>query len=100
MPLNSKQIRYLRAEAHRRGLKPIVMIGQKGLNKNVTSEIELALKHHELIKVKITGKDKSGKQDCIQKITDKTGCESVQQIGNIAVLFLEKDEDTKFTLPK
>ena len=100
MPLNAKQIRYLRAEAHRRGLKPVVMIGQKGLNENVFSEIALALEHHELIKIKISGKDKAGKQDCIQKITRKTGSESVQQIGNIAVLFLVNDKESKFTLPQ
>lgn len=100
MPLNTKQIRYLRAEAHRRGLKPVVMIGQKGLNENVFSEITLALEHHELIKIKISGKDKSEKQACIQTITKKTGSESIQQIGNIAVLFLKDDKESKFTLPQ
>ena len=38
-------------------LKPIIMIGQKGLTDAVIAEIDSALDTHELIKIRIRGAD-------------------------------------------
>ena len=51
MKLNNKQKQHLKGLAH--PLKPVVMLGNNGLTEGVLAEIELALEHHELIKVKI-----------------------------------------------
>ena len=40
----------LRARAHK--LDPVVMIGAKGLTDEVVKEVDLALKAHELVKVR------------------------------------------------
>ncbi|TFT47959.1 YhbY family RNA-binding protein, partial [Proteus mirabilis] len=40
---------------------PVVMIGNNGLTEGVLAEIEIALAHHELIKVKIAGEDRDVK---------------------------------------
>ena len=53
MTLNKKQIQHLKSLAHH--LNPVVMIGNNGLTEGVLAEAELALTHHELIKVKIAG---------------------------------------------
>ena len=52
MNLNKKQIQYLKGEAH--SLKPVVLLGSNGLTEGVIAEIDSALEHHELIKVKIS----------------------------------------------
>ena len=38
------------------------MIGNNGLTEGVLAEIEIALAHHELIKVKIAGEDRDVKK--------------------------------------
>ena len=53
MELTTKQKLYLKSKAH--DLKPVVMIGQKGVTDSVIEEIKTSIDHHELIKVKIAG---------------------------------------------
>ena len=51
MPLTSKDKRKLRQKSHH--LKPIIIIGSKGLTEEVQKEIDIALETHELLKIKI-----------------------------------------------
>ena len=51
MNLSNKQKQFLKAKAHE--LKPIILLGGNGLTEGVMAEIDLALEHHELIKVKV-----------------------------------------------
>ncbi len=48
--LKGSQRKYLRSQAHH--LKPLVLIGRNGINSQVMGSVDLALKDHELIKVK------------------------------------------------
>jgi RNA-binding protein len=80
-----KQQQRLRAEAHY--LKPIVLMGAKGLTKNVMIEIDLALATHELIKVKAGSLPKEEKQAFADEITKATKSTLIQMIGNILVLY-------------
>ena len=50
MNLSTKQKQHLKGLAH--PLKPVVLLGSNGLTEGVLAEIEQALEHHELIKVK------------------------------------------------
>ena len=90
MALSPKQKHDLRAKAHH--LKPVVMIGDKGLTENVMTELNIAIEHHELIKVKIAGADKESRQEATNQICDAAKCELVQHIGNILVLYKRKIE--------
>ena len=58
MNLSTKQ-KHLKGLAH--PLKPVVMLGNNGLTEGVLAEIEQALEHHELIKVKIASEDRDTK---------------------------------------
>ena len=87
MPLTSKQVRALRSESHRLKLKPVVMIGNNGLSEHVLNELEQALNHHELIKIRIPALDKSGKQELIANICEQTDAALIQTIGFVVVLF-------------
>ena len=80
-----KQQQRLRAEAH--SLKPVVLMGEKGLTENVMLEIDLALASHELIKVKAGRLPKDEKQALADQITKSTKAELVQIIGNILILY-------------
>ncbi len=74
----------LKSEAH--SLKPVVMIGQSGLTDTVLAEIELALNHHELIKIKIRAERDERKLIC-EKICTQSGAELIQSIGQIVVIY-------------
>ena len=68
-------------------LKPVVMIGQKGLTDAVLVEIDIAINSHELIKVRIRGADKNKRNEqCIQ-IKQQLNADLVHQIGGIIVLY-------------
>jgi RNA-binding protein len=85
MALSDQQRKRLRTLAHPR--KPIVTVGQKGLTGNVLEEIQLALGHHELVKVKVNVADRDSRDAAVQRICDHTGADLVQRIGFIATLF-------------
>lgn len=85
MSLTLKQKKSLRNLAHSR--KPVVIIGQHGLGENVIGEIDQALEHHELVKVRVNAADRAQRGEFIERICKATGAELVQRIGHIAVLY-------------
>ncbi len=85
MKLTEPQKRHLRKLAHAR--KPVVLIGQHGLSENVMREIEQAIAHHELIKIRISGAEREERKAMIGKICAEVNASLVQQIGHVAVLF-------------
>ena len=96
MPLSDKQIRHLKGLAHH--LKPVVRVGQHGLRDSVLAELEGALDAHELVKVKIVA-EKAGRIEVIGQLTEATGAELIQHIGQIAVLFRRNTQKPKVVLP-
>lgn len=87
-------IKQLRASAHRNKLKPVVIIGMKGLTDAVLDEIKIALNHHELIKIKIPALEKPEKLELVNSICNITEAVKVQLIGNTLVIYkLNKDTD-------
>lgn len=97
MNLTKKQVQHLKALAHH--LNPVVMIGNNGLTEGVLAETEVALTHHELIKVKIAGEDREMKTLIADAIVRETGAHNVQIIGKILVLY-RPSETRKIILPK
>lgn len=95
--LTTKQKQYLKGLAHH--LSPVVMLGGNGLTEGVLAEIENALEHHELIKVKVAGADRETKQLIINAIVRETKAAEVQTIGHILVLY-RQSEEKKISLPK
>lgn len=90
MSLTKLQKRELKSQAH--ALKPVVMIGNNGLSPNVLAEINLALDHHELIKVKISV-GRLEREEIAQKIIEETGADLVQIMGYNATFYREKPEE-------
>jgi len=86
--MKSEQIRKLRARAH--PLKPVVIVGQAGVTEAVLKEIDLALEHHELIKVRINGEDRDSRKTLCAAIVAAAGATLVQQIGHVASLYRKR----------
>jgi len=98
MALTSSQIRYLRGLAH--PLKPVLLMGGKGVTAGVLKELEQALDEHELIKVKLSGGDRAARTGDLAKLVESSHAEAVQTIGHIAVLFRRNAEQPQIALPK
>ncbi len=96
--LASNQIRYLRAKAHH--LKPVVLLGANGVTPAVLNEINLALDHHEMIKIKVSGEDREQRVANAAAIVEQTGGVHVQFLGHTLTLFRAKKKDSAFVLPK
>jgi RNA-binding protein len=97
MNLNKKQIQYLKGLAH--SLKPVVLLGNNGLTEAVVAEIDYALNHHELIKIKIPTEDRETKALIIEAISRETNSTQVQVIGKTLVIF-RQTEEKKIRIPK
>ena len=97
--LKGSQRKYLRSQAHH--LKPLVIIGRNGINQQVIGSVDLALKDHELIKVKF-GEFKDAKKEISGEIAQATKSEVVGIIGNIAIFYRQhpQTEKRKIKIPK
>jgi RNA-binding protein len=96
MNLSKSQIKRLRAESQRLKLKPVVMIGQNGLSENVQNEIDSAVGHHELVKIRIPSLDKTTKMSLIDSICVHHRANLVQAIGHVIVIYRRNDEIDRF----
>jgi RNA-binding protein len=91
--LNTTLRQSLKAEAHH--LKPVVLLGAKGLTPAVVSETDIALVAHELIKVKINGAEKADRQLMAADLCEQLQAELVQLIGNTAIIYRKNVEGAK-----
>ena len=96
MKLSSAQKRYLRGLTHH--INPVVMVGDKGLTENVLEEIDIALDHHELIKVKLRS-DRQTRQSQSLEIADKSKAIIIHQIGQVACFFRRNTDKPVIKLP-
>ncbi|MBL4829173.1 MAG: ribosome assembly RNA-binding protein YhbY [Aliivibrio sp.] len=97
MNLSTKQKQHLKGLAH--NLKPIVLMGSNGLTEAVLAEIEIALNHHELVKIRVASEDRDTKNLIIEAIVRETKAEKVQTIGKVLVLF-RQTEARKIEIPR
>jgi RNA-binding protein len=88
--LSPAERKALKGRAHK--LDPIVIIGAKGLTDEVVKEIELALKAHELVKVRAPALDRDQRDAAVERIVGITRAELVQQVGKVFVIYRKNDE--------
>lgn len=98
MALTASQKRYLRAFAH--DLKPIILVGQKGVTDALLAEFDGALAHHELVKVKLADDDRDERAQSIETIRAHANAELVQSIGKTACFYRHNPKRNQFSLPK
>jgi RNA-binding protein len=90
MSLSVKQRQALKAAAHH--LRPVIIIGQKGITESLTRETDAALTAHELIKVQIQQGEKEERRQYADTLATATKATLVQQIGKTFVLYRQKPE--------
>lgn len=98
MTLEPSRIRYLRGLAH--PLKPVLLLGGKGVTAGVLKALDQALDDHELIKVRLAGADRAARTAELSSLVESSGAEPVQMIGHIAVLYRRNDERPRIALPR
>ncbi len=99
--LTNTQKKFLRKLGH--GLSPVVYIGKEGLSETVAAAIDEALKHHELIKVKIINTDKLSKHEAAEQVPGQSGSLLVQLIGKTLLIYRpnnDKKSDERIRLPE
>jgi RNA-binding protein len=101
--LTPTQRRALKARAHH--LHPVVIIGDAGLTPAVLREIDVHLKSHELIKIRVTGDDRDARAGMIDSICKPLAASPVQHIGKILVIYRPKpaekpQSETRKTSPR
>lgn len=96
--LTNAQIRFLRGQAH--GLKAILQVGAKGITDALVAEVDGALEHHELIKIKVVAEDREQRDALIDTLTERGNAALVQRIGHTAVLYRQSSEKRHIVLPR
>lgn len=98
MPLTKNQITFLRSKCHE--LKPVIRLGQKGFTAEVLSELEIALDHHELVKIKFSVSDKEQRKQLMDEICEKSSSMKIQSIGKTVSVFRQNEKAPVIVLPK
>ena len=73
-----------------------IHIGKQGL----FSEVDGALEHHELIKIKVAAADRDERDQLIGQIAQRAGAALVQRIGHVAVLYRPSKDKRQIVLPR
>ena len=95
--LNERQKKHLRRLGH--ALHPVVMLGNAGLTDGVVAELEIALKAHELVKVRARAGDRAGRDTAFDALAARTTSALVQRIGNVALFFRPRTPLGRIVLP-
>lgn len=83
-PLDNQTRRRCRQIAHH--LKPVVLIGERGLTNAVIEETHRALDDHELIKIRIAD-ERDEREQISAKLAEQCNAQVIQKIGKTVVLF-------------
>ena len=94
--MTGRQRRQLRALAH--ALKPVVLVGQRGLTDAVVSQIDGALVTHELIKVKVSFESPAAREEAAERLRQRLGCEVAGIIGRVLLLYRPDPENPRIRL--
>jgi RNA-binding protein len=97
MQLTEPQKKFLRREAHE--LKPIVAVGDKGITQALLDEVEGAINHHELIKVRVRASDREQRDAAIDAIITASHAALVSRIGNVAAIYRPRKKKPRIILP-
>lgn len=96
--LSNAQKRYLRGLAHE--LKPVVLVGAKGVTPALIAELDVALEQHELLKVKVAADDRELRDSWIEALATQSEAALVGRIGHTAILYRRRKEKPLVILPK
>jgi RNA-binding protein len=94
MNLTEDQKKRLRGVGHK--LKPVLIVGAGGLSAPLLAEFDRSLAHHELMKVRFHVGDRDERDRMIAALCEHSQATLLQRVGNIALLFLRRRNDSRF----
>ncbi len=95
--LTSKQRAYLKSLAQK---EPVVLqVGKFGINDNVISQLNSALKARELVKISVLESAMMTAAEAAKELAARTSAQVVQVIGNRSVLYRRDPHDPHIVLP-
>jgi len=97
MQLDKKKRTHLKSLGHH--LNPVVRVGQKGLTEAVNAELDIALNHHELVKIKVAGADRETRAKTIEQLAADNAAQLVHSIGQTALLFRRNEKQPVIVFP-
>lgn len=95
--ISSKQRSYLRGLANT--FEPIFHVGKNGIDEPFLKQVVDALEARELIKLKVLNNSGITAREASDIICGEVGCEGVQAIGSIFVLYKRSKNKPKIELP-
>ena len=96
--ITSKQRAYLRGIAAKEDT--IFQVGKGGINDNLITQVNDALKAREIVKLKVLETAMLSAAEAAAEIAEATKSDVVQTIGNKLVLFKRNPQEPKIELPK
>ena len=96
-PLSKNALKFLRGVAH--DTRPVVTIADKGITENILNELDICLKQHELVKIKMRT-DRDTRKAHTEELLKVTQAQLVQSIGQTLTLFRANPKKPVFELPK
>jgi len=97
MPLSQTHKRRLRALGHK--LRPVVIVGNAGFSDAVREELEQALDHHELLKVRVNAVDREARRQLILALCEQAQAQLIQHIGHVVLIYRRHPKRPKISLP-
>jgi RNA-binding protein len=95
--LTDAQRKYLRRLGH--DLNPVVLVGNAGLGPNLVAELDGALAHHELVKVRARVGERGTRDQLLADLAQQTRSEIVQRIGHVALFYRANPDKPRIMLP-
>ena len=96
--LSNAQKRYLRGLAH--DLKPVLLVGAKGVTPSVLAELDVALEQHELVKVRVSAADRDERDAGIAALVEGSEAALAGRIGHVAILYRARQDKPLVILPR
>ena len=96
--LSNAQKRYLRGLAH--ALKPVLLVGAKGVTPSLLAELGDVLEQHELVKVKVAAEDREARDAAIESLLAESDASLVGRIGPTAILYRRRLDKPLVILPR
>lgn len=89
--LTPRQKKHLKKLAH--GLSPVVQVGGEGVSEGVLAAVAVALRDHELIKVRLGPGYEGPRAEAGTLLAEGSGAALCQVIGRVVVLYRRRKDD-------
>ena len=66
--------------------------GNKGITDALVAEIDLALEHHELLKIRLAGAEREDRKQMTAELAERLRAEVVGSIGAVVILYRESEQ--------